>query len=209
MGLVRKGIGNRVSAIGQKENEIPTMERYVLVLYSPGYSTFAFFMPNSMNEASLDWAEREALSWKAASDTEGVSLFCVGIVKYRGNREVEPHDLIEAFKWSEDRKRWRRQYHEPAPAEAFVQFFDPVEMSYGHSLGSDVPTNASWQPVGKNVDVQWGEERLPTSDARESDTASSREQKLQDENQALRDQIELLEKDVEELKNLLHMETRG
>ena len=41
-----------------------------------------------------------------------------------------------------------------------------------------------------------------------SDIASTRERKLQDENQALRDQIELLEKDVEELKNLLHMETR-
>ena len=90
-----------------------------------------------------------------------------------------------------------------------MQFFDPVEMSYGHSLGSDVPANSSWQPVGKNMDVQWGEERLPTSDGQESDIASHCEQKLQDENQALRDQIELLEKDVEELKNLLHTEPRG
>lgn len=32
-----------------------------------------------------------------------------------------------------------------------------------------------------------------TSDGRESDVASQREQKLQDENQALRDQIELME----------------
>jgi hypothetical protein len=52
------------------------------------------------------------------------------------------------------------------------------------------------------------------TDTRESDVASQREQKLQDENQALRDQIELLEKtnsDLREqtvtLENLLHMET--
>lgn len=208
-------VENRLSAIGHRqtarkkvENQI--MERYVLVLYTPLYSKYIFCRPDFIEAATLDWAEREALGWKSANLSDGVvQSFCIGIVPYRGNRDVETQDVIEAFKWFEDRKRWRRQYHEPAPAEAFVQFFDPVEMSYGHSLGSDVPANSSWQPVGKNMDVQWGEERLPTSDGQESDIASHCEQKLQDENQALRDQIELLEKDVEELKNLLHTETRG
>jgi hypothetical protein len=181
------------------------MERYVLVLFSPLHLQFCFFKLDFLECCTLDWAEREALAWKSTNEKNVVRLFCVGIVKYRGNREVEPHDLIEAFKWSEDRKRWRHQYHEPAPAEAFVQFFDPVEMSYGHSIGSDVPANASWQPVGKNMDVQWGEERLPTSDGRESDIASQREQKLQDENQSLRDQIELLENQVS--KNLEMIES--
>jgi len=161
-------------------------EQYVLVVYMPDLQVFNFVRPDNSDDLSLDCAERAALTWNS-SFKGSIQLFCIGIVPLRDYEEVRPSDVAEALQWFEDRRRWRRQYSEPAPADVFVQIFDPLNMSYGHCLGSEVPTNASWQPVGNVRDVVWT-----------SDTASQREQKLQDENQALRDQLQLLEKRLNE-----------
>ena len=96
-------VENRLSAIGHRqtarkkvENQI--MERYVLVLYTPLYSKYIFCRPDFIEAATLDWAEREALGWKSANLSDGVvQSFCIGIVPYRGNRDVETQDVIEAF----------------------------------------------------------------------------------------------------------------
>ena len=157
---------------------------YVLVVYMPDLQVFNFVRPDNSDDLSLDCAERAALTWNSTFKGS-IQLFCVGIVPLRDYEEVRPSDVAEALQWFEDRRRWRRQYSEPAPADVFVQIFDPLDTSYGHCLGSDVPTNASWQPVGNVRDVAWP-----------SDTASVREQKLQDENQALSDQIQLLETEI-------------
>ena len=162
-------------------------EQYVLVVYMPHWNDFHFVRPtrpDGSDDLTIDGTERAALTWNSKVDA-GVQIYCLGVVPLRFYEDVRVHDISEALQWSEERRRWRRQSLEPAPEDMFVQTFDPMDMSYGHCLGSDVPTNASWQPVGNVRDVAWP-----------SDTASVREQKLQDENQALSDQIQLLETEI-------------
>ena len=158
-------------------------EQYVLVIYTPEWNEFVFAKPDDPRDLSLDSAERLALTWNSRSTTRLIATFCIGITRLRDYEDVRAEAVVEAMRRFEERTRWRRQSSEPAPADVFVQFFNPLDMSYGHCLGSDVLKQASWQPVGKIQDVVWP-----------SDSASEREQKLQDENQALRDQLQLLEK---------------
>lgn len=163
--------------------------QYVLVIYTPEWNEFVF----DPRVLSLDSAERLALTWNSRSTTGLIATFCIGIIRLRDYEDVREKDVVEAMRWFEERTRWRRQSSEPAPVDVFVQTFDPLNMSYGHCLGCDVPTNASWQPVGKIQNVIWPQ-----------DSASAREQKLQDENQALRDQLQLLENENREQLDTIH-----